>query len=238
MRLCLDGGNTLLKWGLADKSGWAERGLLRWEDIGQFADLAKGFPHVEKTLLAHVAGDAREAALRAALPGRTIEKIQSTGKAGGISNGYKHPQRLGVDRWCALIGARAHFKEALLVVTAGTATTIDSLSADGRFLGGLILPGVGLMKHALAEHTAGLSFVEEGCHAAFPDNTADAIASGVLEAQAGAVERAFLRLPHAGLCLVSGGAAPALAPLLAHLPAQVFPGLVLEGVRQLSFSCP
>ncbi|MDR0997190.1 MAG: type III pantothenate kinase [Zoogloeaceae bacterium] len=236
MRLCLDGGNTLLKWGLADKSGWAQRGLLRWEDLPQFAEEVRHFPPVSKTLLAHVAGDTREAALRAALPQYRIEKIQSGKAAGGVINGYKNPEKLGVDRWCALIGARAHFKEASLVVTAGTATTIDSLSSDGHFLGGLILPGVGLMKHALAEHTAGLPFVEEGRHVAFADNTADAIVSGVLEAQAGAVERAFERLPNASLCLVSGGAAPALAPLLSHLSAQVFPGLVLEGVRQLSFA--
>jgi len=112
---------------------------------------------------------------------------------------------------------------------AGTATTIDSLDATGRFLGGLILPGVELMKTALHQGTARLPLAE-GRYADHPDNTGDAIVTGCLDAQIGAIERAYARLPGAQICLLSGGAAFALTPLL-DLPMRVAPNLVLEGMR-------
>ncbi|MDE3011344.1 MAG: type III pantothenate kinase, partial [Pseudomonadota bacterium] len=63
---------------------------------------------------------------------------------------------MGCDRWAALVGARARGSMATVVVMAGTATTVDALAADGRFLGGYILPGLRLMPKSLYERTAGI----------------------------------------------------------------------------------
>ena len=115
---------------------------------------------------------------------------------------------------------------------AGTATTIDTLDAGGRFRGGLILPGLDLMRRALARDTAALPLAS-GEHEAYPRNTDDAIISGCLEAQLGAIERAFMRIAGApdSLCLLSGGAAQMLAPQL-NIPHRLIDNLVLEGLAR------
>jgi type III pantothenate kinase len=170
-------------------------------------------------------------ALRAWKP--LISEVKAGAAYGDVSNGYENPERLGVDRWCALLGARGLTAKPCLVVMAGTATTIDTLDGTGRFLGGLILPGVDLMRRSLASDTAALPLAQ-GQHAAYPRNTDDAIVSGCLEAQAGAIERAYARIvnePEAS-CLLSGGAAQMLAPHL-RIPYQLVDNLVLDGLARL-----
>ena len=118
---------------------------------------------------------------------------------------------------------------------AGTATTIDTLDAEGRFLGGDILPGIGLMLRSLAHGTAGLPFAE-GHYTSLPRCTDDAIVSGVIEAQAGAIERVHARLAAAGgNCLMSGGYAEQIAPHLV-IPYRLAPNLPLEGLKQLALA--
>lgn len=233
MLACFDAGNTRLKWGLADASGWQAQGALGWDEIATLPELAARWPVLKQAWLANVAGPRAEQALALALPGVALQRVHSSARAAGVVNGYREPQQLGVDRWCALIGARVLETRACLVVTAGTATTVDSLDAGGHFLGGLILPGLALMRAALAQGTAQLPLAV-AAHEEFPRHTEAAIISGCLEAQAGAVERAFRRLPGAACCLLSGGAAPDLLPLLADLPLRSVENLVLEGLRQLA----
>ena len=107
-----------------------------------------------------------------------------------------------------------------MVVSAGTATTIDSLTAAGRFDGGVIAPGLRMMLRSLAQGTAGLPLLGAlpvpVAAAAEPDNTADAIADGVLDAQLGLIERrvraAAARHGIPLLVLLAGGAARSLLP--------------------------
>ncbi|MGH8686622.1 MAG: type III pantothenate kinase [Burkholderiales bacterium] len=121
-----------------------------------------------------------------------------------------------------------------LVVNAGTATTADLLSAGGEFLGGLILPGVELMRFVLHEHTGRLP-LEEGRFAATPTNTVDAIETGCRHAQAGAVERMYRQAGPQSLCLVSGGAGAALIEQL-EFPCRYVENLVLEGLARIAWS--
>jgi type III pantothenate kinase len=241
MIACFDAGNTRLKWGLADRSettGWQACGALEWSRLDELPALAASWPTPEKIFLTSVADTGTEKALigtlSAAFPSASLTRIVATASAGGVRNGYAEAGRLGADRWCALIGARALEKRACLVVTAGTATTVDSLDASGRFLGGMILPGIEMMKNALVQGTARL-LPASGQYADFPLDTHTAIITGCLEAQAGAIERAFRRLPEAACCFLSGGAAPDIAPLL-DLPLRRVPCLALEGIRHLALA--
>jgi type III pantothenate kinase len=155
----------------------------------------------------------------------------------GVRNGYRNPFQLGCDRFAAAIGARAlEPGKALVVATCGTATTIDALSADGVFLGGMILPGLGLMASSLARNTAQLPHIAAGVAvpAGFADNTDDAILSGCLSAQAGAIERA-VGLLGAGLCILSGGAASFIAPALSA-PHRMVDNIVLVGLHAAATS--
>ena len=151
----------------------------------------------------------------------------------GVTNHYLKPEKLGVDRWCALIGAHGLSRTAAIVVMAGTATTIDTLDADGNFLGGLILPGGDLMRRSLAADTAALPFAD-GRHADYPRCTDDAIVTGCIEAQVGAIERAWQRLGNIDkACLLSGGNAASLAPHLG-IRWRAVANLPLEGLLRLA----
>lgn len=235
MILCLDSGNSRIKWGGHDGSRWLGQGALDHGEVARLSEIAARWPDCERLLLANVAGAAAGERIRAALgplAGRLTE-VRSTAAAAGVVNGYRFPEKLGVDRWCALIGARSLAAGPLLVVMAGTATTVDTLAADGRFLGGLILPGVQLMREALGQGTAGLPLAA-GEYREHPQCTEDAIHSGVLAAQAGAIERAYARLPEAGgLCLLAGGNAGLIAPLLA-IPCRQAANLPLEGLKEIA----
>ena len=235
MIACFDSGNSRIKWGLHDGWQWLARGAVAHAEVGQLARLAADWPMPDRVVLANVAGVAAAQRIRAALPAWSplFEEIQATAQAGGVINHYRFPEKLGVDRWCALIGARGLVASAAVVVMAGTATTIDTLDAAGNFLGGLILPGNELMRRSLASDTAGLPFAE-GRHADYPRCTDDAIVTGAIEAQVGAIERAWRRLRDpAAICLLSGGNGPLLRPFL-EIPCREVPNLPLEGLLRIA----
>lgn len=226
--LCIDAGNTRLKWGLRDGGAWLARGT----------SLDAVAVRPARILACNVAGEAPRAAI-AAFAARVdvaVEWVRSHAAQCGVENGYEHPDQLGADRWAALIGARRLHHGDCLVVMCGTATTIDALTADGRFLGGLILPGLTMMRDALAGGTANLP-AAAGEYRELPDNTFDAIATGCLDATLGAIERMARRLPPGALCLLSGGAVHGVPPRLT-LPHRLVDNLVLEGLAVIAESGP
>jgi type III pantothenate kinase len=234
MIICLDSGNTRIKWGVHDGARWLGQGAISHAEVSSLAGQLSPWPGAEKILLANVAGVSAAQAIRHALtdwPADWLEVVSETSRC-GVSNGYKNPGQLGVDRWCALLGARTLTQSPCVVVMAGTATTIDSLDASGRFLGGFILPGGELMRRALAKDTAGLPFAN-GAYSAYPQCTDDAIVAGSIEAQVGAIERAVSRLGSTAQCLISGGNAQLLAEHCAK-PCRVLENLPLEGLLQLA----
>lgn len=235
MIVCLDSGNSRIKWGVHDGRAWLGQGALGQDEIGRLGELCQHWPRVRRVMLANVAGAAVGAAIRQSLGAWSplLCEVKAEAKRAGITNLYKNPAQLGVDRWCALIGARALGTSRRLVVMAGTATTIDSLDGDGNFLGGLILPGLEAMRRALARETAGLPFAD-GRFVALPRCTDDAIVSGCISAQLGAIERAFAALagPDA-CCLMSGGNADVLATHLV-IPHVLAHNLPLEGLLRLA----
>lgn len=230
--LCLDAGNSRLKCGLFDGKRWRMQGAL---DYDAFDDLVAELSAAPARIVAcNVAGDAvrqRIEALAARL-GCPLDWLTSSASACGVRNAYDNPAQLGADRWAALIGARSLHAGPAVVVMAGTATTVDALDGEGRFRGGLILPGLALMRAALARNTAGLPHAA-GHYQAMPTNTDDAIVSGAIHATLGAIERMRATLGEDALCLLSGGAAGELVPHL-ELPQRQIDNLVLEGLARYS----
>ncbi|NJD33969.1 MAG: type III pantothenate kinase [Betaproteobacteria bacterium] len=235
MLLCLDAGNTRLKYGLHDGRDWRGQGALNHDAVD---DLVAQLPARPTRIVAcNVAGAAvrqRIEALAASLA-IPLDWLASTAAACGVRNGYDTPQQLGADRWAALIGARAAHSGACIVVMAGTASTIDALDDSGLFRGGLILPGLSLMHAALARNTADLPHAS-GRFQPLPTNTDDAIVSGAIHATLGAIERMRRTLGANPLCLLSGGAAAELAPHL-DSPHRVIDNLVLEGLVHFGAAC-
>jgi type III pantothenate kinase len=225
MIVCLDSGNTRIKWGAHDGQRWQAQGAVLQAESARLAELVARWPQPARVVLANVAGE--QAA------GQPLAEVQANKHCCGVTNLYDDPARLGVDRWCALIGARHLLGSAAIVVMAGTAATIDTLDADGNFLGGFILPGLRLMQAALAHGTAGLPLAA-GHYATWPRNTDDAIHSGAVEALRGTIERAFGRLPASvKTCLVAGGDAEIIGAGLA-VPWRLAHNLPLEGLKEIA----
>ena len=236
--IAIDAGNTRIKWGVHDGAVWLAQGALPTGDASRLAEVfalserSAGWPSDQRVVACNVAGEAVGATIAAALAPRfgAPRWLRSSAQCCGVGNGYEQPERLGADRWAALIGARAQTTRASLVVCVGTATTVDWLAADGQFRGGLILPGVDLMRASLARNTAQLPLAEGEFRCA-PRNTMDAIVSGCLHAQLGAIERMYAKLSAepGALCLLTGGAAPSLAPHL-QIPFLQVDNLILDGL--------
>ncbi len=252
MLLLIDAGNTQLKWALAPAGAalahWQSAGSLRQDDADidqQLAALSLQWRAAvaRHAIVSNVAGETVPARITSALKQTgldpaAVEWFQARDIRAGVRNGYREPARLGCDRFAALIGARHRFPDrALLVANCGTATTLDALTADGRFVGGMILPGLGTMARSLAVNTAQLPEVTTiTLERLFADNTQEAIISGCVGAQVAAIERAQAHHPEPGaLCVLSGGAAPYLAP---HLRVQVerIDNLVLTGLHAAALS--
>lgn len=251
MKLLLDLGNTRLKW------AWLEAGSLR--DPGAELQQGRAAATVLAPLLrAGIRPDGIELSSVAA-PERArelatllldafevpVRMAETAAVAAGVRNGYRDPRQLGVDRWLAVVAAYTRYRQALCVVDAGTALTVDAVAADGSHLGGLILPGPALMRSALLRDTGGLesaveSAVRKRAAAAGPTEKSDVwgrdTASGIrlaaVQAAADLVEGSLRRMAATGespQLVLTGGDAAALQAALS-IPAHVHPLLVLEGL--------
>jgi type III pantothenate kinase len=249
--LAIDIGNTRLKWALYERArpGAAplHHGAVFLETIDDLAEKEwAGLPPPRQMLGCVVAGEAvrRRVEEQMELWDVVPRWVVPAAAEAGVVNGYDHPHRLGADRWVALVGARARVLASTpagqppapaLVVMVGTAVTVDAIDASGRFLGGLILPGFGLMLRALEMGTAGLK-VPTGETVDFPTNTSDALMSGGVFAIAGAVERQYKLLRDSGgvapKVMMTGGAAVKLAPTL-DLPFEMIDSLIFEGLLRI-----
>ncbi|MDO8988459.1 MAG: type III pantothenate kinase [Sideroxyarcus sp.] len=232
--LLLDVGNSRCKWALVQAGAWVRQGVVGNTEWLALQHALSALPAPSRILVSNVAGEAMAQRLGAVCAGwkRPLEFVTASAGQCGVRNGYEQPERLGSDRWAALIAAWDHVRGACLVVNCGTATTVDALSAQGEFLGGLILPGVSLMQQSLATNTAQLK-AEQGALRDFPRNTADAIHSGMLRATLGAIRHQLGLLQTAGAtvrCLLGGGAADVVLP---HLDpgAERMDHLVLTGLQ-------
>ena len=245
--LAIDIGNTRLKWAQYSAplpgARLLSQGAVFLETIDDLAEAEwRALPAPGSVLGCVVAGEAVKRRVEEQLELWDVEPrwVASSAQACGVVNGYDHPGRLGVDRWVALIGARQRVlaqgpARPALVVMVGTAVTVDALDATGRFLGGLILPGFGLMLRALEMGTAGLK-APTGEAVEFPTNTSDALMSGGADAIAGAIERMHRKLlARTGAkpaLIMTGGAAVKLAPIT-DLPFETVDTLIFEGLLQL-----
>ncbi len=245
--LAIDVGNTRLKWALyaSPQPGAAllAQGAVFLETIDLLAETEwKGLVPPSSMLGCVVAGEGVKRRVEEQLELWDLEPrwVVSSREAAGLTNGYDHPNRLGVDRWVAMIGARHRVlaqgrPRPVLVVMVGTAVTVDAVDASGHFLGGLILPGFGLMLRALEMGTAGLK-APTGEAVDFPTNTSDALMSGGADALAGAVERMYRKLRartgEEPALVMSGGAAVKLAPIT-ELPFETVDTLIFDGLLQL-----
>jgi type III pantothenate kinase len=244
--LLIDIGNTRIKWARFERgalqpqsaavhSEWTAQTLV--ETILQPGAIA------ERVLVSNVSGPRMADVVRSATSQAwqiEPEFVTSSAAAGGVRNAYSQPAQLGVDRWLAVIGAHALERGAVCVVSAGTALTIDGVDADGRHLGGLIVPGPDLMISSLLRSTSDIAQrAQQGSTAdgLFADNTLGAIRQGAEHALGALVERSFeamrRELKQTPTLLLTGGACSRLEKSV-RLPYRVVADLVLQGLAVIA----
>ena len=253
MRLLVDAGNTRLKWRLDGQGSVAIVHRGRPLNALLFNAWARLEPP-SSVMVASVAGRAvQESVLQqvAALwPNVPVRFLSSSKQCCGVRVAYQQPERFGVDRLAALVAARDRAgKRPLIVVDAGTAVTLDALDAGGNHLGGMIMPGLRLLRESLLTGTenvgAGTTHDEVGSSGeevkgeVLQANTHAAVMAGVQCMLLGGVERSILeatRLLGGDVWLgLTGGDAEIIARQL-DLQYAWIPDLVLDGVALMAAS--
>ena len=244
VNLLIDLGNSRLKWAQQDDGLWRTgAALLEAENMAPLLDRVWAEMTAPRQVIVCSVAAARRL--------QTVEQwlrvrwsiapriVHSQARQLDVTNGYREPEQLGADRWAALIGARGLTRLAACVVDCGTAVTVDALSSSGVFLGGVIFPGLRLLRGSLVQGTQAIKTVEGNSVDCLARSTADGVAAGTLFGLAGAVERLINEyrrtLGDTTQVLLTGGDAPLLAPRLSVAFAPV-PDLVLRGLARIANS--
>lgn len=243
MKLLIDAGNSRLKWCWYDGEDLPlEYHTAEYDDLDeQGADLFKGSgPDTDDVLICSVAGEETEQALVDCFSEWGLQPVFFTSQQQccGIRNAYADPERLGVDRWMAMIGAWSVRQEAACIVDCGTAVTIDVLDDQGAHLGGMIVPGMELMQDSLTNEETGILpdvlTEQTDVPGLLARDTGNAIVAGTIYALVALIERVRLdvtreldlELP----LYLSGGDADVIEPLLScetrFEPMLVFQGMI------------
>lgn len=233
--LAIDSGNSYIKWGLYADNLWIKKDKVLHNEV---LTLKEGFSDLPRPMLVIISHVARpitrdQLATLISIWSTKTHWIDAQAFQCDVVNGYVNPTQLGSDRWAAIIAAWKIRHHACLVINVGTAVTIDALSDSGKFLGGIIIPGIHLALNSLLSGTQ-LKKTDTGSYRDFPQNTNDAIQSGVIQCLVGAIERMYnllsLQQGHpVETCIMSGGGASNLLPFI-KIPVTIVEDLVLEGL--------
>lgn len=245
--LLMDIGNSRLKWGVLDDDGIRRTGHISQQSISEqgLAALTSKLPRrVDAVFASNVAGASFATRLSGVVGMHCdvdVHFARTEKTACGVTNSYRQPRRLGVDRWVAMIGAWGEIQASCLIVDAGTAVTIDVLDDEGQHLGGQILPGVTLMAETLASRTSDIPNIQRRAASQergmemFASTTAGAVGHGASNAVLGAIERSQSVLRDNGYeptIVLTGGDASRILKSLGEQPIHR-PHLVLQGLAEL-----
>lgn len=220
MLLCFDVGNTQIHGGVFDQDGLrcqfrkSSAPLATTDELGIFFLAALRENGIDPRQIAAVAICSVVPAALYSVRGaaekyfRCEPFVLQAGVKTGLRIKYRNPAEVGADRIAsAMAAAHLHPGRDLIVVDMGTATTIEVVTATGDYLGGAILPGVGVSAESLASRTAKLPRVEIARpEAALGRSSVESIQSGLFHGQAGAIRHL--------IALVSGEAFPGKTPVV------------------------
>lgn len=240
MILLVDIGNTRLKWAQLHAGKLDQTGAIAHRDQSIERTLLATWKNLlppEKIYLAVVSSKKVKQTLidvtQQLWPHVTIAEIHTEKYALGVSNAYSKPEKLGVDRWLAMLAAYHHYPPPFCVIDFGTAITLDVVDQHGSHLGGMIMPGLSLMRHALQQGTESLNNCSEIYKLGLADDTEAAIFNGNLSAIKGFIELGCTQHNKALQLIVTGGDAEFITATL-QLDAIVDTGLIFKGLTLFS----
>lgn len=242
MHLLIDLGNSRLKWALSRPGHWLTGVATHKDvDIATLLDgLWSGILAPERIVMSSVANEKVRHAIEYWTQvhwGSTPHLLNPSREQLGLINGYREPGALGADRWAALLGARGMSRRAFAVVDCGTAVTVDAVSGDGVFSGGVIMPGLRLLRMSIGAGTARVGFGEGNDSSCLGRATADCVAAGAAFGLVGAIERCLKEqeraLDEELDVFLTGGDAPKIASRLER-QTTLEPDLVLKGLARVA----
>ena len=238
MKLLVDIGNSRLKWATELGGTLRQGGSLDYRSSSFAEQLREAWDFASPPRQLAIASVAAGPILREVLsladalwPDIKPLLLRSSAYAHGVTNAYAQPEKLGIDRWLAIIAAHHEYAGDICVVDCGTAITLDVVSGAGQHLGGLIAPGLTLMPRSLIQDTALLHDDQHPAGAELGVFTSQAIVNGALMAAVGLVESSMSRWASQGRLILTGGDALVVAEALSVKATLdvllVFKGLVL-----------
>lgn len=237
--LLIDIGNTRLKWVLRKQSKLLESYAVLHHNQSVSEILLNFWKNIEAPRHVAVSSVVSEKLRNEVLtlaktqwPNSILITAQSQSQDYGVNNAYKEPSKLGVDRWLCLVAARHYHTLPVCIVDCGTAITVDVLDATGQHQGGLIAPGMILMKKSLSRGAEDLPYSDRRYSAGLAVHTEAAIDSGTLFAALGLIERVMQQQPENTGLLLTGGDAELIAGYLSE-NVKIEPELVFQGLSVL-----
>ena len=231
MILDIDIGNSYTKWRLTDGAVVYRSGSQTTQSISNGLELPPGVP-ILRVRLSSVVSDSLQGDLVAQMKSQfnaevAVAKVSSS--AAGVTCGYDDPSSLGIDRWLGMMASYSRYQASVLVVDAGSAMTLDLVTAEGRHIGGYILPGLTLMRDALWGGTDRVKVDADATSGGiYPaQDTAAAVNQGSLLASIAVIEK--LLVQYQSNLVVTGGDAKQLLPYLKG-KVDYQPNLVLDGL--------
>lgn len=241
MNLLLDIGNARIKWAL-QSDAVLQSGNPLPHNGKAFKDVArpawKEIDTPERVLVSNVRGEAYAKSVQTWIKRRwklAPEFLRPDTHECGVTHAYSNPSRLGADRWSGLIAVNAKYSLPAIIVDCGTAITVDALDADSRHVGGLIIPGIELMKGSLSRTAPGIELGDDDTpqQSLLARSTEAAVSGGVIYAAVSLIDRVLFDLKNElgkkSTTVLTGGDAQKLLPLLSgdviHDPDLVLKGL-------------
>ncbi|MEE8428730.1 MAG: type III pantothenate kinase [Gammaproteobacteria bacterium] len=242
MNLLVDVGNSRIKWACQDEDGVSPGTGTKYDKLN-FAALAHThwgkMASPRRMLVANVAGGGLGEQISAWVIRRwriTPEFLLPERQAFGVTNAYADPSQLGADRWACLLAAHHQISGPACIVDCGTATTIDVLSDTGQHMGGLILPGIQMMRQSLICNTSqipGEKLQENPGTLDLGQSTQQAVENGCLYSTVATIERVISevteQLGSAVTTVITGGDTDRVVPLLS-IDLEQKPDFVLQGL--------
>lgn len=245
MKLLIDIGNTTLKWATLHDNKLSKAQRLGHGEAELASQLNKHWRNLKKPdaiLIACVGSEDVILQVEQWCEKRwkvVPERIHAQANQAGVTSAYHQPERLGVDRWLALIACHQRYPQDAIIISTGTAVTIDAITADGQHLGGLIIPGLDMMRSALIANTQGIRLEDRapGSVSLLACDTEGAVIGGTLYTLVATIDRIVQDLEGSlnqkPALILTGGNAASLLPLLAHRYNHQ-QDLVIEGLAELA----
>ena len=239
MNLLIDIGNSRLKWATEQAGQISSIQALDYRQLDAYQSLEQSWQTLARPSKIAIAcvGSSQQITAIESLANRLWPAIEiiipkSSAAFGSVINAYPQAEKLGVDRWLALLAAHQHYPGNSCIIDCGTAITLDFIDSHGQHRGGLISPGLMLMKKALAQNTAALDLSQQTQALVLADNTLNAIDSGTLLAAIGLIETAIRRYQPVEQVIIIGGDADLIRQNLS-MSLIADDQLVFKGLQQI-----